>query len=44
VLGKDADIVTMQQGLTTVRVAEACIESATTSTTVHLTNGDQATA
>ncbi|MDO5504443.1 MAG: Gfo/Idh/MocA family oxidoreductase, partial [Actinomycetia bacterium] len=27
VLGKDADIVTMSQGLRTVRVAEACIES-----------------
>jgi UDP-N-acetylglucosamine 3-dehydrogenase len=33
-LGKDADIVTMGQGLTTVRVAEACIESAQTGTTV----------
>ncbi|HMM95712.1 Gfo/Idh/MocA family oxidoreductase [Phycicoccus sp.] len=30
VLGKDADIVTMQQGLRTVRVAEACIESSKT--------------
>jgi predicted dehydrogenase len=37
VLGKDADIVTMQQGLTTVRVAEACIESALTSRTISLT-------
>jgi len=36
VLGKDADIVTMHQGLTTVRVAEACIESATTGQTVTL--------
>jgi predicted dehydrogenase len=36
VLGKDADIVTMRQGLTTVRVAEACIESATTGQTVTL--------
>jgi UDP-N-acetylglucosamine 3-dehydrogenase len=36
VLGKDADIVTMHQGLTTVRVAEACIESATTGQTVSL--------
>lgn len=36
VLGKDADIVTMRQGLTTVRVAEACLESALTSTTVLL--------
>lgn len=34
VLGKDADIVTMAQGLTTVRVAEACLESATSGTTV----------
>ena len=39
VLGKDADIVTMEQGLTTVRVAEACIESATTGTTVTLSQG-----
>ncbi len=30
VLGKDADIVTMGQGLRTVRVAEAMIESART--------------
>jgi predicted dehydrogenase len=37
VLGKDADIVTMEQGLTTVRVAEACIESAKTSRTIDLT-------
>lgn len=36
VLGKDADVVTMTQGLTTVRVAEACIESATTGQTVSL--------
>jgi predicted dehydrogenase len=36
VLGKDADIVTMEQGLSTVRVAEACIESATAGTTVLL--------
>jgi predicted dehydrogenase len=36
VLGKDADIVTMQQGLATVRVAEACIESARTSQTIML--------
>ncbi len=28
VLGKDADIVTMDQGLATVRVAEAVLESA----------------
>lgn len=37
VLGKEADIVTMEQGLTTVRVAEACIESAATSQTIALT-------
>lgn len=36
VLGKDADIVTMQQGLATVRVAQACLESATTGSTVTL--------
>lgn len=36
VLGKDADIVTMTQGLQTVRVAEACIESARTGETVTL--------
>lgn len=36
VLGKEADIVTMRQGLETVRVAEACIESATTGQTVTL--------
>ncbi|HEX6917230.1 MAG TPA: Gfo/Idh/MocA family oxidoreductase [Phycicoccus sp.] len=34
VLGKEADIVTMQQGLRTVRVAEACIESANTGAVV----------
>lgn len=34
VLGKEADIVTMQQGLRTVRVAEACLESATTGAVV----------
>ncbi|RMB61221.1 Gfo/Idh/MocA family protein [Tessaracoccus antarcticus] len=36
VLGKDADIVTLEQGLNTVRVAEAVIESATTGETVTL--------
>ncbi|HEV7148479.1 MAG TPA: Gfo/Idh/MocA family oxidoreductase [Pedococcus sp.] len=36
VLGKDADIVTMSQGLEVVRVAEACIESATTGRVVTL--------
>jgi predicted dehydrogenase len=34
VLGKDADIVTMEQGLATVRVAEACIESSKTGRTI----------
>ncbi|WP_409484164.1 Gfo/Idh/MocA family protein [Arsenicicoccus dermatophilus] len=34
VLGKDADIVTMQQGLATVKVAEAMIESARTGTVI----------
>ena len=36
VLGKDADIVTMQQGLTTVLVAEAMIDSATRGATVDV--------
>lgn len=36
VLGLDADIVTMTQGLRTVRVAEACLESAETSSTVSV--------
>lgn len=36
VLGTEADIVTMSQGLRTVRVAEACLESATTGHTVAL--------
>lgn len=36
ILGREADIVTMEQGLATVRVAEACIESATTGHIVHL--------
>ncbi|EWT07536.1 dehydrogenase [Intrasporangium chromatireducens Q5-1] len=36
VLGKDADIVTMEQGSGTVRVAEACLESARSSTTIVL--------
>lgn len=39
VLGQDADIVTMRQGLRTVQVAEACLESARTSTTVALPAG-----
>ena len=36
VLGKDADIVTLAQGLNTVRVAEAAIESANTGRTIQL--------
>lgn len=36
ILGRPADIVTMQQGLTTVTVAEAMIESAATGTTVTI--------
>ena len=36
VLGKDADIVTLQQGLETVRVAQACIESSVEGRTVLL--------
>jgi predicted dehydrogenase len=36
VLGKDSDIVTMEQGLTTVLVAEAMIESANTGSTIEL--------
>jgi predicted dehydrogenase len=36
VLGKEADIVTMRQGLSTVRVAEACLESSRTGTVVEL--------
>jgi predicted dehydrogenase len=36
VLGKEADIVTLQQGLTTVRVAEAVIQSAAEDRTISL--------
>jgi len=36
VLGKDADIVTLEQGMTTVAVAEAVLESARTGLTVNL--------
>jgi UDP-N-acetylglucosamine 3-dehydrogenase len=36
VSGKDAEIVSLEQGLTTVEVAEAAIESARTGETVHL--------
>jgi UDP-N-acetylglucosamine 3-dehydrogenase len=35
-LGKDADIVTLEQGLNTVRVAEAVLQAAHTGTTVTL--------
>jgi predicted dehydrogenase len=37
-VGRDADIVTLEQGLLTVAVAEAMIESAATGSTVHLTS------
>lgn len=36
ILGQEADIVTLEQGLTAVRVAEAVLESATTGRTVQL--------
>lgn len=36
ILGKDADIVTLRQGLQTVRVAAACLESARNGTTTTL--------
>lgn len=36
ILGKEADIVTMEQGLRTVVVAEAAIESARTGATVSV--------
>ena len=36
VLGKEADIVTLQQGLTTVRVAEAVIQSAAEDRTIKV--------
>jgi len=36
VLGKDADIVTMEQGLRTVLVAGACLESARTGSTIAI--------
>jgi len=38
VLGKDADIVTLQQGMITVVVAEAAIESARTGQTITIGN------
>ena len=37
VLGKSHNIVTLDEGVNTVRVAAACLESAETKTTVHLT-------
>ena len=39
VLGKSSDIVTMQQGLATVAVAEAVLQSAKTGRTVDLPEG-----
>lgn len=36
VLGKEADIVTMEQGLETVRIAEACLESSSSGRTIEL--------
>lgn len=36
VLGQDADIVTMTQGMRTVKVAEACIESSATGTVISV--------
>ena len=41
VLGKSSDIVTMEQGLATVRVAEAVLASATSQTTVRLATTHQ---
>jgi UDP-N-acetylglucosamine 3-dehydrogenase len=38
ILGKDADIVTLQQGMITVEVAEAAIESARTGQTITIDN------
>ena len=38
ILGKDADIVTLQQGMVTVEVAEAAIESARTGQTITIDN------
>ncbi len=40
VLGKESDIVTMQQGLATVVVAEAIIESANTNSTVLISSAE----
>jgi UDP-N-acetylglucosamine 3-dehydrogenase len=42
VLGKDADIVTLQQGMVTVVVAEAAIESARTGQTITIGNARNA--
>lgn len=42
VLGRRSDIITMRQGMETVRVAEACLEAARTSTTIRVgEQGDQ---
>jgi predicted dehydrogenase len=38
VLGKSTDIVTMQQGLDTVIVCEAAVQSAASGTTIRLEN------
>lgn len=40
VLGRRHDVVTMRQGLRTIQVAEATLESARTGETVHLPQGD----
>lgn len=40
VLGKSADIVTMRQGLATVHVAEAILESASTGQTIEISKGE----
>lgn len=41
VLGKEADIVSMRQGLSTVRVADACIQSSLNGTLVPLQSSDE---
>jgi predicted dehydrogenase len=41
VLGKEADIVTLQQGLTTVKVAEAVLQSASEARTVTVAGESQ---
>ena len=42
VLGKEADIVTLQQGLATVAVAEAVIQSAAEDRTIKVAQGEPA--